>query len=258
VLDSDVSVASGSASSPGTTKAKVLAQDIGAQYNLASGASFSIGNYSSSDIEAKNEDSFSGGSSREINAVSEGDLEVLGEDLLEELSENAKTKLMEEVSADKYFIEDSVDVSATSEDYSAQVGEEASTLKLSMEVEASAVLVEKNQLNEYAVYYLNEKVPQRYVLREEQINYEFEYEDEDGGVYEFDLRISANLLPEINEDEIASKLRGKFTDLAEDYLTNEVTGFAKAEIKIKPNLPEKIRTLPHVVKNIDIEFAADK
>lgn len=257
-LNSDITVASGSASSPGTTSANVSASDIGSQYNLAGGTSFSVANFSTSDIEAKNEESFSGGSSREISAVSEEDQKVLEEDLLGELSEQAKTKLTIEIDKEKYFIEESVSVSVSSKEFSADVEEEVSTLKLSLEVEAKAVMIEKIALNEYSIKFLQDKVPEGYVLRQEQISYEFELKDEDDGLYEFNIRMSANLLPEINKDEIAQKLRGKYKVWAEDYLNREVTGFTGAEIKIKPNLPEKIQTLPHILKNIDVEFSAEK
>ena len=257
-LDSEITVASGSASLPGTAKVKVTARDIGAQHNLAGGTSFGVANYSTSDIEAKSEESFSGGASREINAVSTNDLKVLEEDLLEELSDQAKTKLIEELSKEKYFIEESVNVFVSSKKFSAEEGDEASTLKLSMEVRAEAVLMDKEILNEYALEFLDEKVPQGYVLREEQISFDFEIKDEDSGVYEFKVRISANLLPKIDKEEIAEKLKGRYKNLAEDYLNREVPGFVGAEIKIKPNLPGKLKTLPHVVRNIDIEFAAEK
>jgi hypothetical protein len=119
-------------------------------------------------------------------------------------------------------------------------------------------MIEKTTLNEYALQFLDEKVPSGYVLRQEQISYEFEFEDEDDGVYEFKVRISANLLPEIDREEIAEKLKGRYVHLAEDYLNREVSGFVRAEIRIRPNLPEKLKTLPHVVKNIDIEFTAER
>jgi len=256
--DSEVTVASGSASSPGKTSVKVTAQEIGAQYNLAGGTSFSVDDYSVSDIEAKNEDAFSGGSSREINAVSANDLEVLEEDLLNELSDQAKTKLLSETLREKYLIQEAVEIGVVTKNFSAKEGDEATSLKLSMEAEAGTVVIQKDVLNEYALQFLNGKVPQGYVLREEQISYEFDFEDEEDGLYEFKLKISANLLPQIDKEEIAKKLKGKYPKLAEDYLNKEVSGFVRAEIKIRPNLPDKLKTLPHVQDNIEVEFAAEK
>lgn len=257
-LDSGITIASGSASSPGTAKVSVTADKIGAEYNLAGGASFSVANYSSSDIEAINENSFSGGSSREINAVSADDQSVLEEDLLDELSDQAKGKLTTELSNDKYFIEESVTTASTSKNFSAKEGDEASTLKLSMDVEAKVVLIDRNTLNEYASQFLNDKIPQGFVLRQEQISFDFDFEDEDDGIYDFKVRISANLLPEVDRDAIAGKIKGRYTDVAEEFLNKEVPGFVRAEIRIKPVLPGKLMTLPHVVKNIDIEFAAER
>lgn len=257
-LDSDVTVASGSASSPGTANVKVTAVNIGAQYNLAGGTSFSIANYSANDIEAKNENSFSGGSSRDINAVSADDQKVLEEDLLEELYDQAKTELTENLPKEKYFVDASVDITVSSKSYSAEEGDEATTLKLSMEVEARAVLIDKSTLNEYAVVYLGEKVPQGFVLREEQIGFDFELEDEKDDRYNFKLRIVANLLPEVNKEDVAKKIKGRYVNIAEEYLNRDVPGFVRAEIRIKPNLPEKLKTLPHLERNIDVEFAAEK
>jgi hypothetical protein len=257
-LDADTTIASGSAGSAGTTKTNVTASDIGAQYNLAGGTTFTVSNYSTSDIEAKNENAFSGGSSREINAVSETDQEILEEDLVEELSSQAKGKLSEGMADEKYLIEESVTATASSKTFSAKVGDEASTLKVSMDVNAKAVLVEKSALLEYAKKYLSDKVPSGFVLRGEQITYSFEFEDENDGVYEFAVRVSANLLPEINTEDVSKKLKGKFPSLAEEFLNKEVPGFVRAEIKIKPVLPAKLTTLPHLEKNIDIVVAAER
>ena len=92
-LDEAVTVASGSAGSPGSTKANVSAASIGASYNLSSGTSFSVGSYSLGDLEAKNESAFSGGSSREVNVVSDDDMEKLEKDLTDELKDKTIKKL---------------------------------------------------------------------------------------------------------------------------------------------------------------------
>src|SRR6185436_7557252 len=93
VLNEDTDVPSGTASSPGTATAKVTAETIGAEYNLAESSSFTVGNYTTADIEAKNESDFSGGSSKEISAVSSEDQRSLEKDLTTELSEKAKDEL---------------------------------------------------------------------------------------------------------------------------------------------------------------------
>ena len=257
-FDNSVSVASGSASTPGVTKTKVTAVDIGAQYNLASNATFSIGNYSTSDMEGKNESSFSGGSSREINAVSKEDQEELIRDLEDELKNEAEGELKEKVEGSQFLLEGSQEVGDRENNFDHKVGDEASTLGLSMTVETKAVTVDKAELESLSMEVLKEKVPQGFSLRGDQITYDFNKGESENGEYKFELRISANLLPSIDSDVMKKEIAGKLPQLAQDYLTKEAPGFVRAEITIDPSLPGRLRTLPHVVKNIEIEVSAEK
>jgi hypothetical protein len=84
-LDDDVTLASGSAGSPSSSKSLVTAVAIGAEYNLAKDSGFVVGNYPASEIEARSETDFSGGSSKEVSVVSKEDVEDLEEELTEEL-----------------------------------------------------------------------------------------------------------------------------------------------------------------------------
>ena len=53
------------------------------------------------------------------------------------------------------------------------------------------------------------------------------------------------------------KIVGKLPSLAKDYLTN-IPGFSRVEIRIKPAFPGKLETLPHVIKRIEVEVAAER
>ena len=257
-LDKEVTIASGSAGSVGTTKTSVIAEDIGAQYNLAGGTTFGVGNYSSSDLEAKNESSFSGGSSREITAVSSDDQKVLEEDLKEELVQKIKEEFLKKISAEKLILEESLAATPSSRNFSNKVGDEAETLKLSLELEANAVSLNKSELVQLAEEVLKDKIPRGFVLRGEQIEFDFILDGEEKRVYDFEVRVVANLLPEVKSEEIVKKIRGKYPKLAEEYLNQDVAGFVRAEIRIRPILPGKLKTLPHVAKNIEIEVAAER
>ncbi|MCH7640625.1 hypothetical protein IID22_00280 [Patescibacteria group bacterium] len=258
-LDESATVASGSAGTPGTTKAKVTAADIGAQYNLAGGATFGVGNYSISDIEAKSESSFSGGSSREISAVSAKDQEILEDELTEELKEKARLDLLEKISEDEIFIDDSLSATASSRTFSDKVGDETESLKLSLSLDTQAITVDKNALFNLSKEILRDKIPEGFVLRSEQIDASFEYEREIAGTFVLSVDVSVNLLPEIDPGQVATKIAGKYPPLVQDYLINEVPGFSRAEISFnKPRFPGKLGTLPWIVKNIEVVIAAEK
>lgn len=257
-LDESVAIASGSASSPGTTKAPVTAEDIGAQYNLAAGASFKVGNYSVSDIEARNESAFSGGSSREISAVSAEDQEALEKDLEEELKDKAANKFKEDLAGDKVFISGSLTATASSRTFSNKVGDEASDLKLSLTLDSKALAVNKKELLDLAGEVLKDKVPKGFILRGEQISVDFGSESQEEGVYKFSAAVAANLLPEIDPDEVAKKIAGKYPSLAEDFLIKEVPGFVRAEIKLRPHLPGRLGNLPRIAKHIEVVISAER
>jgi len=257
-LDKEVTVASGSAGLVGEVKTSVVAENIGAGYNLASGTTFRVGNFTTTDLEAKNETAFSGGTSREITAVSSEDLTSLEEDLREELAEEARKELIAKISEEVFLIEESYFATASSRTFNHKVGDEADTLKLSLGLTADIVSIPKNDIVELAKEILKVKIPEGFVLRGEQIDFEFKIKNTDKSVYDFEVRVVANLLPEIDTEVVVDKIKGKYPDLAEEYLNKEVPGFVRADIRIRPRLPERLKTLPHVTKNIEVEIAAER
>ncbi len=242
-----------SPSTPGTTTVDVEAGTIGSEYNLAKDEVFKVGNYPKAEFDGTSTDSFSGGSSRQISAVSQEDRESLLDDLTKELMDNAKLKLNEMISFEDYLVESSLTTDTTSEDFSNKVGDEASSIKLSLTLNVSGLNVLKSDLASISKEKLNDKVPSGFVLKDDQLAYEFIANDNN----DFDVRLIANLLPSIDPNEVAKKIAGKYPELAEDYLSN-MAGFARAEFRLKPYLPGKLGTLPHVPKNITVEFSAER
>jgi len=131
---------------------------------------------------------------------------------------------------------------------------EASTIKLSLELNVVGNTVSKKNLTDISKRQLEGKIPSGFVLHEDQILYDFSSTSDET---KFEVIISVNLLPNINPDEIAKKIVGKYPNLAESYLGN-VPGFVRAEFRIKPLLPGKLGTLPHLYKNISVEISAER
>ena len=246
-----------SPSEPGTANVDVAAVDIGAQYNMAKDETFKVGNYPKAEVDAVAIANFSGGSSREISAVSDDDQKSLEADLTAELVDKAKEKLNEKLSADKYLVAETSSSTVDSKTFSNKLGDEASTLKLSLDLTVSAVVVDKKMLVDFAKEALKDKIPAGYVLRDDQISYSFDLVSTKSGVYNLDATFRINLLPELNLAEIAKNISGKYPNLAESYL-NSIPGFAGAEIKFHPPLPGRLGVLPRVSKNITIEVSAEK
>lgn len=257
-LDNNVDVASGSASSPGTTNTSVTASNIGSDYNLASGTSFKIGNYSTNDIEGKNQSDFSGGSSREVSAVSADDQKSLETALTGELTDKAKTDLQSQISNQDIFVDGSLQATPSAKTFSNKVGDEASNLKLSLSLDVTGLSVKKSDITDLVQNIIKDKTPSGFVLRPDQITTNFNLVQKQGSTYKFTATIEANLLPQLNSTEIAKNISGRFPNIAEDYLNKNVPGFVRAAVNIHPNLPSKIDTLPHVSQRIDITFSTEK
>ena len=261
-LDESVSVASGSAATPGKSTVPVSAESIGSDYNLASGTTFVVDSYSLSDIEAKNDTAFSGGSSREISAVGEEDLENLRKDLEDELKSKALDSLKSELAKSDCtkctLIPESYSAKDSSTKFSSKVGDEATSVSLTLEQDVQMLAVNQDDLVAFAKGLLNDRIPDGYVLRNDQIAVSFEFNGESDGVYKLTAMISANLLTEVDTESISDSIAGKYPQLAEDYLVKNIPGFARAQIVLKPRLRGRLGTLPHISKNIEIEISADR
>lgn len=257
-LDSSASVSAAlSPSSPGTATVSVTATSIGAESNLAKDETFKVGNFSKADIDAVAEANFSGGSSREISAVSKDDRENLEKSLSDELSQNALNEISSQVKDDEIFV--GVLISQTAKDvtFSAKVGDDSDTLKLNLEIEGKSIAISRSILLESAKKVLKDKIPEGYVLRDDQIDFGFVFESEDVDGIKFKVSFSANFLPQVKVDEIKKKISGKSPTAVEDYLS-QIPGFSHAEIIFKPSLPGGLKVLPRIKKNLTIEVVAEK
>lgn len=237
----------------GKESVDVEANTIGSEYNLAKDEVLKVSNYPKGEIAAFSTNSFNGGSSRQISAVSEDDRKKILKDLGDELLTEANTKLSEKITDDQILIESSFNKEILEEDYSNKVGDEATNLKLSLKVKVSSTVVQKKDLLEIAKSNLESSIPSGFVLRDDQLKYDFTNSDIEG---KFDIKISANLLPSIDTTSIAKQIAGRYPKLAEDFLAS-VPGFINAEIRLYPTLKGKLGTLPHIPKNITVEIAAE-
>jgi len=244
-----------SPSSPGTAVVEVIASDIGPEFNLVKDEIFKVGNYPKADVDAVSTDNFSGGSSRQISAVSEDDANSLETELKEELLLKAKNQFISEITENEVLIEGSISSEEVEKKFSNKVGDEASTIKLNLGLNVSAKFVSKEKLSKKAAESLSDKVPEGFVLRDDQLSYKFDKSGKEDD--EYDVLMTANLLPKIDEKQIAKDIVGKYPTAAKEYLSR-LAGFVNAEFKIKPFLPGRLGTLPHVTDKITIEFSSEK
>lgn len=243
-----------SPSEPGIAVVDIEAGNIGSEYNLAKDEKFKVGNYPKAEVDATSISNLVGGSSRQISAVAESDRTILKTELLEELTNQAKIKLNEQISSEKIIVDSTITSETEDENFSNKIGDEASTVRLSLSLKFTASSISKSELGNVAKKTLEKRIPTGFVLRDDQIIYDFVENDKPNTV---DVKIIANLLPSVNTEEISKKISGKYPKVAEEYLQS-IPGFTNAQFRLPSILRGRLATLPHLSKNIDVVISSEE
>ena len=257
-LDEKATVASESAGSdyvkvPGKVTVKTTAFLIGSESNLASGSEFTVSNFARTDFIARNESSFSGGTSREIQVVAKNDQEKILADLEKELQQKATDELATKLSSPEKLVDDSLASQVVEKDFDKKIDEEANTLKLKLKLKVSALSFSENDFKQLIGEEIQKLVPADFEYDSQQTETSFQLKESSTKVITFLASFKASLIPKFAIEEIRNNLAGKKPIIGKTYLGNlpHVDSF---EAKIFPNLPEKIATFPRVANRIKIEI----
>ncbi|MDZ4209559.1 MAG: hypothetical protein U1C56_00100 [Candidatus Curtissbacteria bacterium] len=253
-LDQDTDVASGSAVNREEVKVPVTASDIGADYNLAADSQFSIGTLDKSIIGAKNGAALSGGTSRQIQAVSDADQKGLVSSLTQSLTDKVKAQLLASVSPEQKIIDESLTTKEVGRNFNAKVGDEAQSLTLNLKIKASVLVFSQDEFMNLVKKQIAGSVPVGYEVKNDGVQTDFKVkkQEKDGSV-RFQTSVSVRLLPKLDVNEIVHNLVGKYPNIAHDYLSG-LPGVVDNQIIIRPSLPAKIMTLPRLEKNISLDI----
>jgi len=254
-LDGDVTVASESATVDGITYGKedvgVTAQKVGPDSNLSSGTDFKVSDFDSSLYAARNSESFSGGTSKEVTVVSQKDLDQLKDALTADLASKAKDEISKKLSGDQKLIDGAISKNVISSDFDKKVDDEASVINLKMEVEFTAMVFKEGDLEEVLKSLMDQSIPADLVRSDEKTQTETQNAKlSENGDLTFEAKLSLKLIPKYNVDEIKKNLTGKNLDKAKEYL-NSLPEISTAEIHLSPPLPF-LKSMPKLAGNIKI------
>ncbi|MDP2860833.1 MAG: hypothetical protein Q8N98_03925, partial [bacterium] len=257
ILSEDALVASESAGAdytvvPGKTGAKVSAKFAGTEGNLSAGVEFIIGTYSKSEFVAKNETAFSGGTSKEINVVSELDQKRLLATLSAELKKEALAEISTKASSSQRLIDDSFETAVTKKSYDKEIGEETIELGLDLKIKLMGVAVEEGDLEKIITETAGADIPQGYSLKsQEVVSFSFISVDK-AGILTLRANTVSTLLPSQDVIEIKKSLAGRSIFIAENYLRNLV---GISDFKIDSWPPVKFfPKMPARSENITLEI----
>jgi len=254
VLDEAVTVASASGSAgnlvPGKSSVKISASQIGAESNLSAGTVFRVANLAVTQVDAKNDTALSGGTSRQAKAVAKADVTALLEKMTTLLKQQARERLLEQVSQDKTVVAESISLKTTTQQFSAKEGDEAEILRLNMVVKASGLVISKSDLQQIVDEKIGLQTPQGYSVVAES-SQSFAVKDTKRDKTILSANVSAQLLPDMDKNQIATIIRGKYPIVAREYLET-LPGVSEVAFELDPPLPGFLAVIPRVLANITI------
>jgi len=239
---------------PATAEVAITASAIGSEYNAGQDTEFQIANFGKSSFVARASKALSGGTSRQITAVAASDIAQLREEVNKEI----EAKVIAQVDQTQQGFTGAVVLSNDSEeiqeDFSASTGDEATTVSLESKVMVRSVTYKKSDLSALIQNKVVNEIPENFQINPEDVTIEQQTIDEESETLVSITAIAKVLVsPNIIPLDVASKVRGKFPSVTEDYFMSQ-PGFKRVEIDIKPTLPEAIQTFPRIQENIVVEI----
>jgi len=235
---------------PQSISVNVTADQLGKESNLPSGTKFSVDGYDTSDLVAKNDNPFSGGTKTQVTVASKADQAKLENDLLKQLENNATADLQKQLDQSKILLPAFISESLSKETLAPKIGDQTSQLTLTGTADYQSLAYSKTDLTEISKSLLSQDVPINQTIdygniRTSVTNIKNKNDEEINA----DLNVKALLLPKISESEVINNLKGKSFKDVEDalYKLPQVTNVI---IKLSPNIPFLPKNLPAREGNI--------
>lgn len=250
-LDKEIKVGSASADASGppiTEKVSVTGKQIGKESNLPSDTKFTVGSFNQSDIVAKNDNPFSGGTKKEITVISKNDIEKLLEDLPKQLEEKAKEDIRKKVSSGKEILNKFITTSIDKKSFDKNPGDEAKSVTLSGTVSFQTLSYNKNDLLEFSLNLFDSSDA---AINKGNLEVSvLDIKTKEGDI-ETKLKIKAKILPKIDSENLRKKIAGKSFKDAEDELF-KLNQISDVRISFSGNFKFLPKILPRIPGNIKI------
>ncbi|MEK7580748.1 MAG: hypothetical protein AAB512_00550 [Patescibacteria group bacterium] len=234
LLDGQVQVASRSASTPGESTVNVVAQDFGASGNIAGGTEFTFQKYDELLYSAKNDSAFTGGDEKQITVVAQDDLTKLEKSLQDNLTTKAKNALKEQNPSEE-ISDEAIVVKVNKKQFDKKLDDEASSVHLDMEIEASALIYDQNVLKDLLAQLAQETSQDTQIATQENIDILDLSVKRSKDNLTLSGKYRANLVPKINEEEVKDKVAGKSLKDARAIIKQNAD-ISDVEAKFTPNL----------------------
>jgi len=238
-LDTDVSVASASTNlSQGQTvfgkaAAPVTAVAVGTEGNIEANKEFTLKEYQSSVLVARNEQPFTGGTSKEVTVVSRTDYDTFVKSLTADLIEKAKAELVQSVTGKDRMIDQTVKTAVKEKQFTEEIDQEAKDLHGSLSVSVSAYTYNEEDVKALLSGVAQQDIPQGYSVNPGRTTVTVgNVTVAKDGTMTAKASLTASAIPTIDSSFVKNTIAGKKLIDVEDELKT-IPGVASAEFMFR-------------------------
>lgn len=243
----------------GEKNGSVTAEKIGSSYNLSEATNFDfVSGYSNTNYDAEAAaGAVSGGSSQEVAVASAVDHSKLLEDLQKELIDKAKETIRSRSGIDEVVVESALKTEVLEKNYSQAVGEQTEQVSLTLKVKLTTITYKGVDIQEFISQALSTLIPAEFTLFPGKTEVEALNPKLKEGELIFTAKISAQVIPKIDEQKIREDLAGRNPGSAQEYLSalSDITSF---ELKLWPNLPPSLQRVPRNIERITVSLKTEE
>lgn len=254
-LDKDVTIASAagdifSGTKPGTADASITASTFGTEYNLPSGTKFTLSG--NSNLAAKNNNAFSGGTKKQITVVSKDDSNKLLTQLPDSLQSKAKEQLSKGTSTDKEVLPLITNYTIEKKKFDKNPGDEAKTVTLTATVSYKSIAYDKQAMLDYAKHTLQDKTDPNLSLMDNGLTTTIDnVTAKNENVANGTVKLHASFAPHIDTQKIKKDIAGKSITEAEHILSG-LPQYESVKVILNPAIFFLPKVLPKFDTNITI------
>ncbi len=239
----------------GQVKATATAADIGPEYNLSKDTPIHFKDFAESLLVAKANDNFTGGSKKQINAVSAVDKSQLDAKITADINVAVKSRLDSEIAKNSNIIRDTVQIQKGHIDYNREVGEEADQLTGTDVSKVYVFFLDPSKKTDLINNVLStEPGYSDSTIDTTQFNFSITPSKASVDKISGQLTISGTALPKVDSTSIIKMLSGKFQNQAIKIIKNDIPRVYNYSLTTNFAFLKAINPLPLRLKNIIIEF----
>lgn len=257
ILDDNIEVPSATASGEemyvnGKAKVNVTAAIIGPEGNLSSQTIFTVADFSNSSYSARNDQAFSGGTSREVNTASSRDQDSLLTQTTNELKEQAKKDLTAKLVNGEKLLEESLNGEIETRKFSHEADQETKELNLNLTMKYQGMIYQEKDFTTLMEKMLTLNIPDGYEFRPEETSLSVSEANISEKTVRFKATFTAKLFPKLDLEKIKKEISGMPVGKLESYIKT-ISNIIGYEVSFDTPFSFFKNNLPRSVKNITIE-----